>query len=62
MSDGWFIGGVDEYLRLRLDTKAQKNMKVGPTFVYLFDHKGSASFTEYFDGGKENYYGVNVIG
>lgn len=31
--------------------------KIGPTYVYLFAHKGSASFTEIFKGGRENYYG-----
>uniref|UniRef100_A0A1B0D937 Carboxylesterase type B domain-containing protein n=1 Tax=Phlebotomus papatasi TaxID=29031 RepID=A0A1B0D937_PHLPP len=55
-SDAWFVAGFDEYLRIRL-TKS-KGKRVGPTFVYLFAHKGSASFTEIFKGGRENYYGV----
>lgn len=55
-SDAWFVAGFDEYLRIRL-TKS-KGKRVGSTFVYLFAHKGSASFTEIFKGGRENYYGV----
>lgn len=54
-SDGWFAAGIDEYLRKRLLEK--KSMPVGPTYVYLFAHKGSASFTEIFKGGQENYFG-----
>ncbi|GAB0091519.1 Carboxylic ester hydrolase [Sergentomyia squamirostris] len=55
-SDGWFVAGFDEYLRIRLTKSDRKS--VGPTFVYLFAHKGSASFTEIFKGGREKYYGV----
>ncbi|XP_059619894.1 venom carboxylesterase-6 [Phlebotomus argentipes] len=54
-SDAWFVLGFDEYLRIRL---TQSQGKRGPTFVYLFAHKGSASFTEIFKGGREKYYGV----
>uniref|UniRef100_A0A182JRH2 Carboxylic ester hydrolase n=1 Tax=Anopheles christyi TaxID=43041 RepID=A0A182JRH2_9DIPT len=59
-SDAWFLAGMDEYLRIRLlGLKNQKpTLKVGPTYVYLFAQKASASFTEIFKGGKENYYGV----
>lgn len=46
---------MDEYFRNRL-SETNKN-EVGPTFVYLFNHKASASFTEIFKGGRENYYG-----
>lgn len=52
-SDAWFLAGMDEYLRIRL-----RSQKAGPTYVYLFAQKGSASFTEIFEGGKETYYGV----
>ncbi|XP_055677254.1 juvenile hormone esterase [Lutzomyia longipalpis] len=55
-SDAWFVVGFDEYLRIRL-TKGDRK-KLGPTFVYLFAHKGSASFTEIFKGGRESYYGA----
>lgn len=61
MTDGWFTGGLDEYLRLRLDALASKKTPVGSTYVYQFDHKGAASFTEIFEGGKEDYYGKNVL-
>lgn len=47
---------MDEYLRIRLSNN--KNRKIGTTYVYLFAHKASASFTEIFKGGRENYYGV----
>lgn len=47
---------MDEYLRLRL-LKAPK-AKTGVTYTYLFSHKGSASFTEIFKGGRENHYGT----
>ncbi|XP_030378452.1 venom carboxylesterase-6 isoform X2 [Scaptodrosophila lebanonensis] len=52
ISDGWFIAGIDEYLRLRM--AAGK----APTYVYLFDHKGAASFSEIFKGGHDDYYGA----
>lgn len=48
---------MDEYFRIRLG-KENKG-KVGPTYAYLFNHKASASFTEIFKGGRENYYGVS---
>lgn len=43
---------MHQYLELRF---AHKN--IAPTYVYLFTHKGSASFTEIFKGGRENYWG-----
>jgi len=42
------VAGIDEYLRLRVSQEG-----VAPTYVYLFDHKGAASFTEIFKGGWE---------
>lgn len=54
-TDNWFLSGVDEYLRIRLLKSPQK--KAGPTYTYLFSHKAEASFTEIFQGGRENYYG-----
>lgn len=56
-SDAWFLAGMDEYLRIRL-TKSKAIGTVGPTYVYLFAQRTAASFTEIFEGGKENYYGV----
>lgn len=44
---------MNDYLRNRL-----ANQKKDNTFVYLFTHKGSASFTEIFKGGPENHYGT----
>ncbi|XP_039430550.1 venom carboxylesterase-6 [Culex pipiens pallens] len=55
-SDAWFLAGMDEYLRIRLE--GGRKTPVGPTFVYLFAQRTAASFTEIFEGGKENYYGV----
>ncbi|XP_050088425.1 juvenile hormone esterase [Anopheles aquasalis] len=62
-SDAWFLAGMNEYLRIRLLSKktnitSDANVEVGPTYVYLFAQKASASFTEIFEGGKDNYYGV----
>ncbi|XP_017045883.1 venom carboxylesterase-6 [Drosophila ficusphila] len=53
ISDGWFVAGIDEYLRLRMSQEG-----VAPTYVYLFDHKGAASFTEIFKGGRNEFYGA----
>ncbi|XP_037938711.1 venom carboxylesterase-6 [Teleopsis dalmanni] len=58
ISDGWFIGGIDEYMRIRMNSLTTGNSNVGPTYVYLFDHKGAASFSELFKGGREDYYGA----
>lgn len=52
-SDGWFLGGFELYLRKRLT-----HPKSGQTYVYLFSHKGAASFSEIFGGGSESSYGV----
>ncbi|SPP78197.1 venom carboxylesterase-6 [Drosophila guanche] len=52
ISDGWFVAGIDEYLRLRLSQSG------GPTYVYLFDHKGAASFSEIFKGERNEFYGA----
>ncbi|XP_041788891.1 juvenile hormone esterase [Anopheles merus] len=59
-SDAWFLAGMDEYLRIRLlgHNKRNSTFKIGETYVYLFAQKASASFTEIFKGGAENYYGV----
>ncbi|XP_002011173.3 venom carboxylesterase-6 [Drosophila mojavensis] len=53
ISDGWFVAGVDEYLQLRLD-----DQQLAPTYVYLFDHKGAASFSEIFKGARNEFYGA----
>jgi hypothetical protein len=58
-TDGWFLAGMDEYLKIRLNKGAKG--KVGPTYVYYFNHKGASSFTEIFKGGRENYYGEWVF-
>ncbi|KAH8289553.1 hypothetical protein KR054_007143 [Drosophila jambulina] len=55
ISDGWFVAGIDEYMRLRLN---QKDAAVAPTYVYLFDHKGAASFSEIFKGERNEFYGA----
>lgn len=46
------MAGVDEYLQLRLDDQ------LAPTYVYLFDHKGAASFSEIFKGAHNEFYGA----
>lgn len=53
-TDNWFFLGMVDYLKLRL-----MNEQRAATFVYLFTHKGSCSFTEIFKGGSESYYGTS---
>lgn len=55
-SDAWFLEAMDSYLQLRLAKKSS-----APTYVYLFTHKGSASFSEVFHGGRENFMGRKLI-
>lgn len=45
--------GIFENLQKRLLKGNQNN-----TFIYLFTHKGFASFSEIFGGGKEEFYGT----
>ncbi|XP_017483494.1 PREDICTED: venom carboxylesterase-6-like [Rhagoletis zephyria] len=56
ISDGWFIAGIDEYIRQRAE--AEKSLKMPPYYVYLFEHRSPASFSELFKGGREDYYGA----
>lgn len=56
-TDGWFLAGMDEYTAKRL----AQGSAAGPTYVYLFAHKGEASFTEIFEGGREEFYGNSII-
>jgi carboxylesterase type B len=53
-TDGWFFSAMIEYLKIRFS-----NENHAETFVYLFTHKGSCSFTEIFKGGAESYYGTS---
>lgn len=55
-TDGWFLEAMDLYLKQRFEQKSK-----APTYVYLFTHKGSASFTEIFHGGRDNYFGTAVL-
>lgn len=55
-SDGWFVGAMDAYLRMRLAHK-----DTAPTYVYLLTHKASASFSEVFNGDPETFYGILEI-
>lgn len=50
---------MDEYFRIRFSQ--ENKWKRGTTFIYLFNHKASASFTEIFKGGRENYYGERYL-
>lgn len=50
--DGWFLGAMDSYLRLkRADTKSLK------TYVYLLTNKASTSFSTNAGGDPNKYYG-----
>lgn len=42
-----------ENLEIRLRDSNRDN-----TYVYLFSHKGPASFSEYFNGGGNKFYGT----
>ncbi|CAO1442227.1 unnamed protein product, partial [Diamesa serratosioi] len=53
-SDGWFIAGMMDNLEYRLKNNQRDN-----TYVYLFSHKGTASWTEKVKGGAENDYGTS---
>lgn len=53
-TDGWFFHAMIDYLKLRFSSE-----KRAATYVYLFTHKGSCSFTEIFKGGAEAYYGTS---
>lgn len=53
-TDGWFFHAMIDYLKLRF-----ANEQRAKTFVYLFTHKGSCSFTEIFKGGSEAHYGTS---
>lgn len=44
VSDAWFIGPGDEFLRNRLVT----NKNAAETFVYLYNHRGAASLVDIF--------------
>ncbi|XP_067639389.1 venom carboxylesterase-6 [Eurosta solidaginis] len=56
ISDGWFLAGIDEYIRQLV--AAEKSTKTPPFYAYLFEHRGPASFSELFHGGREDYYGA----
>lgn len=51
-TDGWFLAGADESVRLHL--KYSKS----PVFYYLFGHHGVASFSQVF-GDPSQRYGNN---
>ena len=54
-SDGLFVNGLIDNLQQRL-----KNDKHDNTFVYLFTHKGSVSYTELF-GDPNKYFGTSHL-
>lgn len=51
--DGWFLGDMDQYLRLRFAQKPS-----APTYSFLYTHEGASSFTEYYQGDAETNYGA----
>ena len=52
-TDGFFLSGMVDSLAYRLRDNNRDN-----TFVYLFTHKGAASFSEVFNGGREKFHGT----
>ncbi|XP_049311515.1 juvenile hormone esterase-like [Bactrocera dorsalis] len=55
-SDGWFIAGIDEYIKQRVE--AQNSNRLPPFYVYLFEHRSPASFSELFGADPEDFFGV----
>lgn len=55
-TDAWMIQGAVDNLKQRLKDKRRSN-----TYVYLFSHKGSASFTEFVGGDPETFYGTSHL-
>ncbi|KAL7015755.1 hypothetical protein ACKWTF_016653 [Chironomus riparius] len=55
-SDGCFFNGFIDYLQQRLKSNNHDN-----TYVYLFSHKGSISFSEVFGGDPMKYYGTSHL-
>nr|AME15818.1 carboxylesterase [Bactrocera dorsalis] len=55
-SDGWFIAGIDEYIKQRVE--AQNSKQLPPFYVYLFEHRSPASFSELFGADPEDFFGV----
>lgn len=53
-SDGLFVNGFIDNLQQRLDGNNRDN-----TYVYLFSHKGSISFSELFGGSPEKFIGTS---
>lgn len=52
-SDGWMVNGFIDNLQQRLKINNKDN-----TYVYLFSHKGSISFSELFGADSEKFYGT----
>ena len=55
-SDGFFFNGLIDYLQQRLERNNLDN-----TYVYLFSHKGSISFSEVFGADPEKFYGTSHL-
>lgn len=53
-TDAWFLHAMDEAVQLHLEHVP------APTYVYYFDHRGVASFSQVF-GDPHNDYGMYFI-
>lgn len=54
--DGWFLGAMDSYLRLkRADTKSSSS------YVYLLANKINVSFTAQTGANPDVYYGWSMV-
>lgn len=51
-TDGWFLAAADEALRLH------SSSDLAPVYAYYFDHRGVASFSQIFGGGRHENLGV----
>ncbi|CAG9809984.1 unnamed protein product [Chironomus riparius] len=52
-SDGWMVNGIIDNLQQRLEGNNRDN-----TYVYLFSHKGSISFSEILGANREKFFGT----
>lgn len=52
-SEGWMVNGFIDNLQQRLEGNNRDN-----TYVYLFSHKGSISFSEIWGGNREKFFGT----
>ncbi|XP_011185054.2 uncharacterized protein LOC105213718 [Zeugodacus cucurbitae] len=56
LSDAWFVAGVDEYIKQRVD--AQSSKQLPPSYAYIFEQRSPSSLSELF-GESDEFFGVS---